>query len=79
MIPLPFPVLPRRMKACPRCGLHYARREESCPHCKDLGEVELQALKDKHAEEVEGAVHLGWLFLFLAGIAVLLVIVLMLG
>jgi len=73
---LQVPISIRFSKKCPRCGLHYPKKEKECRHCKDLSNREVDDLKIKTEEEHEGNANLGKVFTILAIILFVAMIVL---
>lgn len=68
-----------RSQRCERCGLRYARNEETCPHCRDLDDSELEEFLDDLARQREGGRNLGWFLLLGSGALLGLVVVLLLA
>lgn len=56
------------IKPCPRCGLHYDQRQPACPHCGELDERGLEALRAERARQHEGNAAMGRLFLLIAAL-----------
>ena len=58
-LPSLLPLRLQRSRRCQRCGLRYPRKAAQCPHCADLEEQGLAALRERVAEEHAGAAELG--------------------
>ena len=56
------------IKPCSRCGLHYDHRKPACPHCGELDADGLAALLRTKADEREGNVAMGRVFLVIAAV-----------
>lgn len=61
-------------KRCERCGLRYKTDEENCPHCHDLSDAGVAALKRRFAREQTGNRRLGKMLLVAAAFGLLLVL-----
>lgn len=62
--------LQKPTKKCDRCGLRYPKDAEKCPHCGELGERELQELKEKIQEHRRSNKRLGLMFVIAAVIVI---------
>lgn len=51
---------------CQRCGLSHDRSLDHCPHCGDLDERQLLALRERIETQREAGRNLGGLFLIIA-------------
>lgn len=78
VLPIPFRKKPQRR--CGRCGLYFQRnaqdQQQGCPHCGHLSDAELAELQQRLATQAQASKSLGWLFI--AGAAIALVVVLLL-
>ncbi|MCU7853450.1 MAG: hypothetical protein KZQ80_14700 [Candidatus Thiodiazotropha sp. (ex Monitilora ramsayi)] len=63
------------MEKCSRCGLNYSAKEEYCPHCNGMSEVELDEFKEKIARQRDGHKSLGNIFYIAAIVLFALIVV----
>ena len=61
-------------KKCGRCGLKYKIDEENCPHCHNLSDTEVDALKQRFAREQIGNQRLGRMLLMTAALCLLILL-----
>lgn len=77
----PLPLPPKgggASRFCERCGLRRPDNEDDCPHCAELDDAAVEAMKRRVVEQHEGHARLGRHFLIAAvAIAVILVLLLM--
>lgn len=77
--PLPLPPPGSgKTRLCERCGLRRPDDETKCPHCGELDDSELDALKRRVAEQHEGHSRLGRNFLIAAAVIAAIVLMLLL-
>ena len=62
------------MQKCNRCNLQFPTEEKFCPHCKELTDEEVKALKLKKQEEHKGNSNLGKFFIYAAILLILLMV-----
>ena len=67
------------IKPCERCGLHYDKRESTCPHCGDLDDEGLKAMLAEKEEEREAGVPMGRVFLLIGAVLGVLILIGVLG
>lgn len=79
---MPPPLLPIKRPAltnCSRCGHQYPQEELKCPHCSELSDSEVEVLKQRKLEQDQAHFQLGKTFLMIAGIAAVLLVLMMLS
>ena len=62
-------------KQCERCGLRYRIDEENCPHCHNLSDAGVAALKQRFAREQISNHRLGSKLLMAAALGLVLILV----
>ena len=77
-----FPLLPSLRTGgsarCQRCGLRHPASAESCPHCGELDDAEVEQLRRRVEREQKGQAELGRVFLILTAVIVGLLLLLVL-
>lgn len=79
-MPAPFlPIKRPNLVTCSRCGLQYPQEEAECSHCSKLSDREVEVLKQRKNEQDHAHFQLGKTFLMIAGIAAVLLVLMMLS
>ncbi len=62
---------------CERCTLYYEHNKHvRCPHCGDLDDAAVRRLRHRLEQRKRAAIPLGYLFLLLAGVLLMLMAIL---
>jgi uncharacterized membrane protein YvbJ len=69
----------RLTKKCTRCGLHYPKEDSECPHCTGLTDKQLWDIKKRHKDEMAWNKSLGQIFIYIAGLMLVILIIYFLG
>lgn len=70
-------LLQKKKQKCERCSLYYLKTEDTCSHCGNLSEVELQNFLEKVEQEKAAAANLGNLFIYISILILLCMLVLL--
>ncbi len=73
------PIRIRFTRKCKRCGMRYPENEPVCPHCDGLTDDQVRRIRLRHASYLAGNANLGRLFLYLAGLIIVVMVILLLN
>lgn len=65
-----------RTALCDRCGLRYDKELDECPHCYNLGDVNLKAMLEKRSRQT---MSIGKIMLYIAFVIIILMLVFRFG
>ncbi len=73
--PVFLPVIIRRSRLCERCGLRFPGSGDQCPHCSQLSDGEVLALKEREEERQKVHAWLGRASLAIAAITAVVLLI----
>ena len=60
---------------CKRCGMRYPAVEGACPHCAGLSDEQLRSIRVKHGHKGGHDTDTGRLLIYIAGLAVVILVI----